>query len=104
MNYNKVIILGNLTRDPQKRETPTGIGVADFSIATNRFYTDKEGKKEETEFHQVVVFGKLADVAYKFLKKGTTCLIEGSLQTRSWQDATGLKHFKTEIIAENLQF
>ena len=104
MNLNKVFILGNLTRDPESRSLPNGQTVTNFSIATNRFYTDKNNeKKQQTEFHNIVAFGKLAETSSRYLIKGSLSLIEGRLQTRSWQDNSGNKHYRTEIIAERLQ-
>lgn len=104
MNLNKAFVLGNLTRDPERRALPSGQPVCNFSIATNRFYTSADGQKQqEAEFHNIVVFGKLAETASQYLKKGSMVLIEGRIKTRNWQDAAGVKHFKTEIIAERLQ-
>ena len=104
MNLNKVFILGNLTGDPVVRSLPSGQSVASFGVATNRFFTDKSGeKRQQAEFHQVVAFGKLADIVSSYLRKGGLVLIEGRLQTRSWQDQTGSKKFRTEIITERLQ-
>ncbi|MEA3293152.1 MAG: single-stranded DNA-binding protein [Patescibacteria group bacterium] len=105
MNLNKAFVLGNLTADPQVRALPSGQNVASFSVATNRFFTDKTGeKKQQAEFHNIVAFGKLADIASRYLNKGGLVLIEGRIQTRSWDDAsTGNKRYKTEIIAERLQ-
>jgi len=104
VNLNKVFILGNLTRDPESRSLPNGQTVTNFSIATNRFYTDKNNeKKQQTEFHNIVAFGKLAETSSRYLIKGSLSLIEGRLQTRSWQDNSGNKHYRTEIIAERLQ-
>lgn len=104
MNFNRVIILGNLTRDPETRALPSGQNVVNFSIATNRVYTDKSGAKQQTaEFHNVVAFGKLADICGRYLNKGKMVLIEGRLQTRSWQGQDGLKRYRTEIVAENMQ-
>lgn len=104
MNLNKVFVLGNLTRDPEVRSLPSGQSVTSFSIATNRFYTDAQGqKKSEAEFHNIVCFGKLSDISSRYLTKGSMVLIEGRIKTRSWQDAAGQKHFKTEIIAEGMQ-
>jgi len=104
MNLNKVFILGNLTRDPEKRSLPNGQMVVSFGVATNRFFTSQNGEKQqETEFHNVVAFGKLAEIAAQYLQKGSLVLIEGRLKTRSWQDPSGVKHFRTEIIADNLQ-
>jgi len=105
MNVNKVIIAGNLTRDPEVRNTPSGQTVASFSIATNRFWTDKTSgeKKKQTEYHNVVAWGRLAEIAQEYLKKGGLVFIEGRLQTRTWQDQQDVKKYKTEIIAERLQ-
>ncbi len=104
MNLNKVFILGNLTRDPVTKALPSGSSVASFSIATNRFFTDKQGQKQQqVEFHNIVAFGKLADTASSYLTKGSLVLIEGRIQTRSWQDTAGIKKYRTEIIAERIQ-
>ena len=104
MNLNKVFLLGRLTADPQLRVTPNGHQVATFSIATNRVWVDKvSGKREETEFHNIVVWGRQADVAQKFLNKGGMVLIEGRLQTRSWDDKQGQRRKTTEIVADRIQ-
>jgi len=104
MNLNKVFILGNVTRDPESRSLPSGQQVVNFSMATNRFYTSQAGeKKQEAEFHNVVCFGKLADISSRYLNKGSLVLIEGRIKTRNWQDSAGIKHYKTEIIAETMQ-
>lgn len=104
MNLNKAFILGNVTRDPEVRALPSGQSVTNFSIATNRFYTDASGqKKQEAEFHNIVCFGKLADISSKYLHKGSLVLIEGRIKTRSWQNSQGLKQYRTEIIADGLQ-
>ena len=104
MNLNKAFILGNVTRDPEVRALPSGSQVTSFGIATNRYYTDSAGqKKEEAEFHNIVCFGKLADISSRYLNKGSMVLIEGRIKTRNWQDSAGVKHYKTEIIAESLQ-
>ncbi len=104
MNLNKIFILGNITRDPEVRALPSGQSVTSFSVATNRFYTDSSGqKKQEAEFHNVVCFGKLADISSRYLNKGSMLLVEGRIKTRTWQDTAGVKHYKTEIIAENIQ-
>lgn len=104
MNLNKAFVLGNVTRDPEVRSMPSGQQVCSFGIATNRFYTDSAGqKKQEAEFHNIVTFGKLADIASKYLTKGAMILVEGRLKTSSWQGSDGVKKFKTEIIAETLQ-
>lgn len=104
MNLNKVFILGRLTADPELRATPTGQQVANFSVATNRVWTDKGGQKQEAvEFHNVVVWGRQAEIASKFLNKGGLVLVEGRLQTRGWQDKQGQNRKTTEIVAERLQ-
>ncbi|MFH0852420.1 MAG: single-stranded DNA-binding protein [bacterium] len=104
MNFNKAIVLGNLTKDPDARTLPSGQPVVNFSVATNRVYKDQAGnKKESPEFHNIVVFGKLADICSRYLTKGKMVLIEGRIQTRSWQDQSGNKRYRTEIVAENMQ-
>ena len=103
MNLNKVFVLGNLTRDPEKKSLPSGQSVASFGVATNRFYTSQGEKKQDTEFHNIVTFGRLADIASQYLKRGSLVLIEGRLKTRSWQDNSGNTHYRTEIIAQSMQ-
>jgi len=104
MNLNKVILVGRLTQDPQMRSLPSGQNVASFGLATDRFFTDKTGqKKQQADFHNIVLFGKLAEIASQYSTKGSLVLIEGRLQTRSWKDASGNQRWKTEIIAERLQ-
>jgi single-strand DNA-binding protein len=104
MNLNKVFLLGRVTADPQLRSTPNGMQVATFSIATNRVWNDQSGaKKESTEFHNVVVWGRQAEVASRFLKKGSLVLVEGRLQTREWEGKDGQKRRTTEIICERMQ-
>ena len=104
MNLNKVFLIGRLTADPELRSTTSGQSVTSFSIATNRYWTDKGGQKQDaTEFHNVVAWAKLAEIATKFLKKGSIVLIEGRLQTRSWEDKQGQQRKSTEIVAESLQ-
>lgn len=104
MNLNKVFILGRVTADPQLRSTTGGSQVSSFSIATNRVWNDRSGtKKEETEFHNVVAWGKQAEVASRFLTKGSLVLVEGRLQTRDWEGKDGQKRKTTEIICERLQ-
>ncbi len=104
MNFNKTIILGRLTRDPESRSLPSGQPVCNFSMATSRFYKDKSGAKQNTtEFHNIVAFGKLADICSRYLKKGSLALVEGRLQTRTWQDKDGNKRSRTEIVMENMQ-
>ena len=104
MNLNRVLIAGRLTADPELRTTPSGAHVISFSVATNRVWTDKNGgRKEETEFHNVVAWGRQAEVVSQFLKKGGLILIEGRLQTRSWEGKDGQTRRTTEIIAERIQ-
>ena len=104
MNLNKVFILGNLTRDPEVRTTPSGITVATFGVATNRVWLGKNGQKQRsTEFHNIVTFGKLAQIAGQYLAKGKLVLIEGRIQTRSWDDQNGQKRTRTEIVAQSFQ-
>lgn len=104
MNLNKVFLIGRLTRDPQTRSLPSGQSVASFGMATDRFYNDKTGQKQQqTEFHNVVAFGKLSEIVSQYLTKGSLVMIEGRLQTRNWQDNAGNKRTSTEIIAERLQ-
>jgi single-strand DNA-binding protein len=104
MYLNKVLLYGNLTRDPEVRALPSGQQVANFSIATNRTYTDKEGRKQEiTEYHNIVAFGRQAEVIAQYLKKGRPMFVEGRLQTRSWE-SEGRKNYRTEIVVDNFQF
>lgn len=104
MNLNKVFIIGRLTADPQLRNTAGGQAVTSFGVATNRVWTDKTGaKREEAEFHNVVVWGRQAEVATQYLVKGSEVMIEGRLQTRSWTDKNGQQRKTTEIISERLQ-
>lgn len=105
MNLNKAFVAGRLTGDPQLRQTPGGQHVASFSIATNRVWTDKAGAKQEAvEYHNIVVWGRQAEVVSKFLTKGAIALVEGRLQTRGWVDKQGGQRKTTEIIAERVQF
>lgn len=104
MNLNKTFVLGRLTQDPNRRNLPSGNPVVSFGVATNRYYTTQDGQKqEEVEFHNIVIFGKLAETAAQYLRKGSMVLIEGRLKTRNWQDASGVRHYKTEVIAERMQ-
>src|SRR3989338_1093870 len=106
MDYNRVIIVGRLTRDPELKALPMGGSVTTFSVATGRVWKDRDGnKKEDTQFHNVVVFGKQAETVAQYLKKGQEVLVEGRLQTRSWDDKTsGEKKYRTEIVADRVQF
>lgn len=104
MNLNRAIIVGRLTRDPEVRVTTAGQNVANFGMATNRIWNDQQGnRKESTEFHNIVAFGRLADICSQYLTKGRLILIEGHLQTRSWEDQNGNKKYRTEIVAGNMQ-
>ena len=104
MNLNKIFIVGNLTQKPEVRSLPSGQPVASFGVATNRFFTNRNReKKQETEFHNVVLFGRLAEIASQYLNKGSLVLIEGRVKTRNWQDSSGTRHYRTEIIAERMQ-
>lgn len=103
MNLNKAMIIGNLTRDPEVRTTPSGQSVVNFSVATNFTWTDETGKKQErAEFHNVVAWRKLAEIIGQYLKKGSKIYVEGRLQTRSWDDQSGVKRYRTEIVADNM--
>ncbi len=106
MNINKAFIMGNLTRDPEVRALPSGAQVASFAIATNRTWKDKDGKKQEAvEYHNVVAFGRQAEVIAQYCRKGSSLYIEGRLQTRSWDDKnSGEKKYRTEIVLESFQF
>ena len=106
MYLNKAFIFGNLTRDPELRSLPSGMNVCSFGVATNRVYRDREGKKQEqTDFHNIVVFGRQADTVAQYLKKGRSVFVEGRIQTRSWDDKqSGEKKYRTEIVADRVQF
>ena len=105
MYLNKAIIIGNLTRDPELRSLPSGQKVCSFSLATSRTWKDKEGNKQEaSEFHNIVVFGRQAETSAQYLKKGQNVLVEGRLQTRSWDGQDGVKKYRTEIVADRVQF
>ncbi len=104
MYINKAMVYGNLTRDPEKRALPSGIAVTTFSIATNRVWKDKDGARQESaDYHNVVVFGRQAETAAQYLRKGSPAFIEGRMQTRSW-DSEGTKKYRTEIVADRVQF
>ena len=104
MYLNKAMIYGNLTRDPEMKSLPNGTPVTSFSVATNRVYTDRDGKKQEqVEYHNVTIFDKQAETIAKYLKKGSGVYIEGRLQTRSWEK-DGVKQYRTEIVADRFQF
>lgn len=104
MNLNKVFLIGRLTRDPQSKVLASGQSLTSFGLATDRFFTDKSGQKQQqTEFHNVVAFGKLADIISQYLKKGSLVFLEGRLQTRNWQDQAGNQRYRTEVLVERLQ-
>ena len=105
MNLNKVFLVGRLTQDPDVRSTPSGQSVATIKLATNSVWNDRTSgqKKESTEFHTIVAWGRLAEIAGQYLKKGGLAMFEGRLQTRSWVGQDNLKRYSTEIVAENLQ-
>ncbi len=104
MYINKVLIYGNLTRDPELKSLPSGMQVCSFSLATNRVYKDREGvRQESTDYHNVVVFGRQAETSAQYLKKGAGAFVEGRLQTRSW-DKDGVKQYRTEVVADRVQF
>ncbi len=105
MNFNKAIIAGNLTDDPEKRSTDSGTTVVNFSVATNRYYSNQAGERQqETEYHDVVFFGKTAENIAKYLSKGSSVLLEGRIQTRSWDGQDGKTRYNTEIVGQSIQF
>lgn len=102
-SLNKVQLIGNLTAEPEVKQTPNGQFVANFTIATNRQWRDSAGmEQKQTEFHPIVVWGKLAEICQSYVKKGHKIYIEGRLQTRSWDDPSGQKRYKTEVVADNI--
>jgi single-strand DNA-binding protein len=105
MNLNKIFLIGRLTRDPESRALPSGQTVSNFGLATNRVWTNPETseKQEQVEFHNIVAFGRLADICNQYLSKGSLIMIEGRIQTRSWQDQNGDTKYRTEIITETMQ-
>ena len=104
MNLNKVVIVGNAVDAPEIRTTQSGQQVANLRVATNRMWKDTQGQRQKaTEFHSVVLWGRLAEIASQYLQKGSLVLIEGRLQTRSWEDSSGQKKYRTEIVAEAMQ-
>ena len=103
MDLNRAQLIGNVTRDPEVRTTPTGQNVASFGIATNAQWTDAQGSKQvRTEFHNIVAWGKLADICRQYLTKGKKIFLEGRIQTREWEAQDGQKRMRTEIVAENM--
>lgn len=104
-SLNKVFIMGNLTRDPELRYVPSGTAVANFTVAVNRVYKDKTGaKKEDASFIRVVVWGKMAEICGEYLTKGRPVLVEGRLQSRSWEGQDGQKRSALDVIADSVQF
>ena len=105
MYLNKVFLIGNLTRDPELRAIPTGTKVVQLGIATNRVWKDPSGaRKEATEYHNVVAFGRQAETLAQYCRKGSSLYIEGRLQTRSWDGQDGKKNYRTEIVLDSFQF
>jgi single-strand DNA-binding protein len=103
MNLNKAMIIGNLTRDPEVRNTPSGQMVASFSVATSQVWNDQSGQKQEkVEYHNIVVWRRLAEICSQYLRKGSKVYIEGRLQTREWTGQDNIKRYRTEIIGENM--
>src|SRR3989344_3506506 len=104
MNFNKAFVLGNVTRDPELRTTPSGQSVTSFGVATNRVWKDQAGAQQQAvEFHNIVAWGRLAEICNQYLKKGSLVFIEGRIQTRSWQDQSGQKRYRTETVTETMQ-
>ncbi|MBN1850344.1 MAG: single-stranded DNA-binding protein [Deltaproteobacteria bacterium] len=103
-SVNKVILIGNLGTDPEVRYTPSGTAVANFNVATNEQWTNKDGEKgERTEWHKIVAWGRLGEICGEYLRKGKQVFIEGRIQTRSWEDRDGNKRYTTEIVAQAMQ-
>lgn len=104
MDLNKAMIIGNVTRDPESRNTPSGQTVCSFGVATNRRWRDKQTNEMQSqpEFHNIVAWARLAETCSQYLKKGSRVYIEGRIQTRSWEDQTGTKKYRTEIVAESM--
>lgn len=105
MYINKAIIYGNLTRDPEIKSLPSGAQVCEFGVATNRVWKDKNGvRQDSTDFHNIVVFGRQAELVKQYLHKGSGVFLEGRIQTRSWDAQDGTKRYRTEIVADRIQF
>ena len=103
-SVNKVILIGNIGSDPEVKTTPSGVQVANFSLATTESWTDKSGERQErAEWHRIVLWRRLAEVAGQYLKKGSKIYIEGKLQTRSWEDQNGQKRYTTEVVANSME-
>lgn len=103
MNINLVVVAGRLTRNPESKALPSGNTVTTFSVATNRTWTKDGQKQEEVEYHNIVVFGKVAENCARYLEQGSLVSVEGRLQTRSWENE-GIKHYRTEVVADRVQF
>lgn len=104
MYLNKAMIIGNLTRDPELKSLPSGVKVANFSLATNRFWKDQNGARQEaTDYHNIVAFGRTAENIAQYMRKGSSMYVEGRLQTRSWE-VEGKKNYRTEVMADSIQF
>jgi len=103
MSLNKILLIGNLGKDPEVRYTPAGKPIASFSLATNRRYKVEGEARDETEWFSVVAFGRMAEICAEFLKKGKSVFVEGRMQTRSWVDPQGAKHFRTQVIVEGMR-
>lgn len=105
MNINKAIIYGNLTRDPELRSLPSGSTVVNFSVATNHSWKDKNGERQDSvEYHNIVAFGRTAEIINQYMKRGSSIFVEGRIQTRNWEGTDGKKNYRTEIIADKVQF
>jgi len=104
MDLNKVMLIGNITRDPELRSTSSGQSVANFGLATNRVWKDPNSgeRRESVEFHNIVTWGRLAEICGQYLRKGSKLFVEGRIQTRSWQDQSGAKRYTTEVVMENM--
>ncbi|MEK7649163.1 MAG: single-stranded DNA-binding protein [Patescibacteria group bacterium] len=103
MDLNKVMLIGRLTKNPELRSTPSGQNVTSFSVATNRVFTDAQGQKQDrAEFHNIVAWGKLAEICSQYLAKGRRAYVEGRLQTRDWVGQDGARRYSTEVVAENM--
>lgn len=105
MNINKAIIYGNLTKDPELKSLPSGLTIVNFSVATNHTWKDKNGeRKDSVEYHNVVAFGRTAETINQYMKRGSSIFVEGRIQTRNWEGPDGKKNYRTEIIADRVQF
>lgn len=104
MNLNKAVLIGRLTRDPETRTTPSGAMVANFSIATSRIWKDENGdRQEKTDFHNIVAWRRLAEIIEQYTQKGSLIMVEGRIETRSYEDQNGVTKYRTEIIADSIQ-